>query len=98
MSVCLACRGVIGEPHTCEASGLAIAENAYAAGAVELANEELPNHTVTLSFVVRGTYEHADAVAFTLAAELAARSDVAEPITVAVRSHDGDFGVGSVHA
>lgn len=87
MSVCLACKGVTGEPHTCEASGLAVAEEAYAAGAVEL-GDALPNHTVTLSFVVRGTYEHADAVAFTLAAELTARSDVAEPIAVSVKAHD----------
>lgn len=84
---CRPCDGHLGEPHTCIASGVAVAEEAYGAGAVEL-GDELPNHTVTLSFVVRGTYEHADAVAFTLASELTARSDVAEPIVVAVKAHD----------
>lgn len=68
-------------------SGHALAEAAHAAGAVEPA-ATLPNCDVDLSFVVRGTREHAEAVAATLAYELSARSDVDGNVTysVAVRS------------
>lgn len=56
-------------------SGHALAEAAHAAGVVEPA-VVLPTCDVQLELVVRGTSQHADAIAGTLAAELSARSDV----------------------
>lgn len=66
-------------------SGHAYAEAAYDAGVVAPV-EELPNHTVALCFVLRGTREHTESVAATLALELSSRSDVdAVTYTVAER-------------
>jgi hypothetical protein len=64
-------------------SGLSLAEEAHAAGAVE-PTLVLPNVQVRLEFIVRGTPQHADAIAGTLAAELSARSDVAHGVTYSV--------------
>lgn len=68
-------------------SGRGLAEAAHAAGVVEVP-DELPNHTVSVSFVVRGTPEHADAVALTLASELSARGDVAQPVMFSIEAHE----------
>lgn len=56
-------------------SGHALAEQAHAAGVVE-PPVVVPTFTVSVSFELRGTEQHADAVMFTLLSELSARSDV----------------------
>jgi len=70
-------------------SGLGLAEEAHAAGVVEL-SDVLPNFTVQVEFVVRGTREHAESVAGTLAYELSARSDVAGSVSMSVDARDGE--------
>ncbi|HEY5945539.1 MAG TPA: hypothetical protein VIV40_08605 [Kofleriaceae bacterium] len=69
-------------------SGLALAEEAHAAGAVEPV-DALPNFTVVVEFVVHGTREHAESIAGTLAYELAVRSDVAGNVTCSIDPRDG---------
>lgn len=57
-------------------SGLGLAEEAHAAGAVEPADEQ-PNFDVEISFVVRQhTRSRAEVIAETFCTELVARSDV----------------------
>lgn len=75
---------------THDPSGHALAEEAHAAGAVEPA-ASLPNFTVQVEFVVRGTREHAESIAGTLAYELSARSDVAGSVAYSVDARDGEI-------
>lgn len=73
-------------------SGHALAEAAYAAGAVEPA-ASLSNMDVTIEVVMRGTREHAEEIAAALALELIARSDVVTAV-YAVSDRD-EWGRGS---
>jgi hypothetical protein len=56
-------------------SGHALAEAAYAAGAVQSA-ASLPLHHCELRFVVHGSEEHVNALLLEISAELMARSDI----------------------
>jgi hypothetical protein len=56
-------------------SGHALAEAAYAAGAVEAA-ASLPLHQCELRFVVHGSEEHVNELLLAISAELLARSDI----------------------
>lgn len=60
---CEACNGTLGATHTCDRSGLALAEPAYAAG-VEPPRER-PTFDVTLAFAFTGELHELDqALAF----------------------------------
>src|SRR5436190_579324 len=57
-------------------SGHSLAEEAYAAGAVERDAEQIPAHSVALRFTIHGDEGEARRLADALALELMARSDV----------------------